>query len=226
MNYLQICNAVKEKTGVSGVAMTTVTGQTGELLRIVNWVNDALMDILGMHEDWLFFLNDFTFPLVTHQQSYTPTQANTTNFANWKTDTFRIYQTSLGFQNEYYMGFQNYDDFRNLYQFGAQRSTFQRPIVFTVDPAKNLLVGPSPDTIGYTAVGKYYKVPTEMSANTDIPIIPVEYHRAIVFRAMMFYGAYEGAPEVFNMGSSEFDKVLQRLELNQLPPVDFGPPML
>lgn len=226
MNFLSIANAVKEKCGVSGAAMASVTAQSGELLRIVNWVNDAYMDILGMYENWQFMLADFTFPTVSHQQSYTPVQAGAANFANWKTDTFRVYQTSLGFSNENYLGKQDYDDFRNLYQFGAQRTNYQRPILFAIDPAKNLLLGPAPSAAGFTVAGRYYTVPTEMAASADIPILPAEYHRAIVFRAMMFYGAYEAAGEVLQLGEIEFNKILARLELNQLPQVDLGGPML
>lgn len=226
MNFLSIANAVKEKCGVSGAAIASVTAQSGELLRIVNWVNDAYMDILGAHEDWQFMLADFSFPTVSHQQSYTPVQAGAANFANWKLDTFRIYQTSLGFSNENYLGIQGYDDFRNLYQFGAQRANYQRPILFSIDPAKNLLLGPAPSAIGFTVAGRYYTVPSEMTASADIPVMPAEYHRAIVFRAMMFYGAYEAAPEVINLGTTEFDKIFARLETNQLPQIDLGGPML
>jgi hypothetical protein len=226
VNYLALVNAVREKCGVSGAALSTVAGQSGESLKIVNYVNDAYMDIQGMYENWQFMLADFTFPTVSHQQSYTPAQAGTTNFGNWKRDTFRIYQTSLGFSNEYYMGCQDYDEFRNLYQFGAQRTNYQRPVLFSIDPAKNLLLGPSPNTTGYTVVGKYWTVPTEMAASADIPVLPTEYHRAIVFRTMMFYGAAEAASEVYGQGEEEFGKILQRLELNQLPQIDLGGPML
>jgi hypothetical protein len=226
LNYLQLVNAVREKCSANGAALTTVVSQTGEALRYVNWVNDAWMDIQGMYENWEFMRTTFSFATVSHQQSYTPTQAGTTNFANWKRDSIRIYQTSLGYPNEIWMPFQDYESFRNLYQFGAMRTSYQRPVVFSIDPAKNFLLGPGPNATGYTVGGEYYTVPLEMALDADTPSLPVEYHKAIVFRAMMFYGAYEAAGEIYTEGQSEFKTIIARAEINQLPLIDLGGPML
>jgi hypothetical protein len=226
MNYLELVNKFREKCAASGSPLSSTVSQTGESLRFCNWINDAWMDIQGAAEDWQFMRANFTFPTVLHQQSYTPAQANTTNFANWKNDSFRIYRTALGTNNEMWLPFNEYEYFRNLYQFGAMRNTYQQPVVVSIDPAKNLLLGAAPDGIGYTVTGEYFSVPVELSASTDIPSLPVEYHRAIIYRAMMFYGAYEAAGEVFQQGQSEFNKVFARLELNQLPKINLGGPML
>lgn len=229
MNYLQLSNAALEKCGISGNPLTTVAGQSKERLRLINWINDAWMDIQGAYENWMFMRASFTFPTVNGQQSYTPAQANTTNFANWKIlpeNTFRIYQTSLGFSNEIWMPRWDYAYFRDLYLFGAMRTNTSRPVVYTIDDFKNIILGPIPNAAGYTVVGDYYKVPTELALDADIPSMPVEYHRAIVFRTMMFYGAYESAPDVYNEGKEEFKKIMMRLELNQLPQIDLGGPLV
>ncbi|MFZ6757974.1 hypothetical protein ACO0K9_12265 [Undibacterium sp. Ji50W] len=226
MNYLSIVNALREKCGASGAALTTVTGLSGESLKFCNWVNDAWMDIQGMNEHWEFMRASFSFNTVAQQQAYTPLQANAVNFGNWKTDSFRLYQTALGTTNETWLPCRDYGHFRNLYQFGAMRTAYQRPVEWAASPAKAILLGAAPNAAGYTVTGEYYLAPQELQAATDVPSLPTEYHRAIVYRAMMFYGGHEAASEVFQLGQSEFDKVLARLELNQLPPVRFAEPLL
>lgn len=42
MDYLTLCQKVARESGVvAGVQPATVTSQTGRLLKIVSWVNDA-----------------------------------------------------------------------------------------------------------------------------------------------------------------------------------------
>ena len=108
---------------------------------------------------------------------------------------------------------------RDLYQFGANRTTYTRPNVMSITPGKALALGPVP-TSGYTIVGEYYAIPTELTLLTDIPRLPSQYHMAIVYRAMMFYGAFEAASEVFSLGQSEFNKMINRLESQYLPEIE------
>lgn len=223
---MQLVNNTRRKCGVSGSDLLTVAGQSGESLRFINWVNDAWIDIQGTYENWEFMRTTFIFTTVNQRQSNTPAQANTTNFANWKRNSLRIYQTSLGFNNEIWIPFHDYESFRNLYQFGAMRSNYQRPVVYSIDPAKNLLLGPGPNAAGYTVIGEYYTAPVELSLDADTPSMPAEYHKMIEYRTMMFYAEYEAAQDVYQTGKTEFDKFLQRLELNQLPPVEFGDPLV
>jgi len=39
---------------------------------------------------------------------------------------------------------------------------------------------------------------------------------------MMYYGAYEGAPEVYDRGEMEFDKNMRRLDALRLPEIRWG----
>lgn len=223
--YLQLVNATLEKCGATS-SVTAVTGNPMDTQRFCTWVNDAYMDILGMYENWQFMRTTFTFPTVTHVQAYTPTQAGATNFGNWKVDSFRIRRTAIGYGTEIWLPYEEYEAFRNLYQFGAMRTSYQQPVLFSLDPSKNILLGPAPDTISYTVEGEYYSVPTELVAASDTPVLPTQYHRAIMYRAMMFYGVFEAAGEIFQMGQSEFNRLISRLELDQLPDIDLGGPLL
>jgi hypothetical protein len=45
---------------------------------------------------------------------------------------------------------------------------------------------------------------------------------AIVYRAMMFYGGYEAASEVYQRGEQEFVKLMRRMTADRLPEVSFA----
>jgi len=129
--------------------------------------------------------------------------------------------TFTGLQSEIFMPYLEYDIWRNAYEFGALRETKTRPNVITITPNKSIGLGPFPIS-GYTVLGDYYRVPSEMSANTDTPTLPTQYHMAIVYRAMMSYGAYESAAEVYQRGEAEFNKMIRRVLADRLPEISSG----
>lgn len=114
--------------------------------------------------------------------------------------------------------------FRDLYQYGSMRTTYSRPVVVSVKPNKDLAFGPSPDR-AYFIGAEYYQKPTEFSADGDEPALPDRFHMMIVYRAMMFYGGFEAAPEVYQRGEFEFKRLMDRLTLDQLPTTVSGPPL-
>lgn len=218
MNFLAIVNRVRTNCGVSGPALTTVVGQSGESLNIINWTNEAWMDIQTQREDWEWMRKTATFPTVTGQPLYTIAQIGLTDFGAWARDTFRNYDSTVGTNSEIFMEYLDYDAWRDSYQFGALRQTQTRPLVMTIAPDKSIGLGPFPIS-GYTILGDYYSVPTEMSADTDIPALPPRFHLAIIYRAMMAYGSYENAPEVYTRGANEFDRWMKRIYANQMPEI-------
>jgi hypothetical protein len=129
--------------------------------------------------------------------------------------------TYAGLRSEIFMPYIEYDEWRDGYEFGALRQTQTRPTVITITPNKSIGVGPFPIS-GYTVLGDYYRVPTEMSANTDTPTLPTQFHMAIVYRAMMSYGAYESAAEVYQRGEAEFNRMIRRVLADRLPEISAG----
>lgn len=224
MNFLQLVQRLRQECASSGASPATVLNQTGEMNRLVTWINAAWQDIQSTHADWFFLRGAVSFNSVAAQQSYTPTQVGIANLGSYKLDSFRLYSASVGVSNEMILPFKPYDDFRNLYQFGTMRTTSMRPIFFTVDPQKNFLLGPLPDDI-YNVNGEAFTRPTDLALDADIPSLPVQYHMAIVYRAMMHYGEYEAAPEVYQHGELEFKRMMLRLEIDQIPNIGFGAPL-
>ena len=91
MNKLQLVNRMRQESGISASDLTTTVGQSGEAKRCVDWCDTAWIDLQGLRQDWLWMRATTAFQTVAGQSTYTPAQANITDFGFWTHDTFRNY---------------------------------------------------------------------------------------------------------------------------------------
>ncbi|MES2942924.1 MAG: hypothetical protein V4772_08650 [Pseudomonadota bacterium] len=222
MNFLSLVQRAASECGAANVPQS-VLGQTGEALRFVNWVNEAWNDIQSSHQDWLWLRSSTSFALTQGQAIYTPVECGISsgNFGDWDRETFRYYTTASGLPTEMFVGYMDYDKWRDIYQFGSQRDVESQPIHATITPDKSLGMGPSP-AAGYTFSADYYLAPSYMAANADIPLLPTQFHLLIVYGAMMSYAAFESAQEVYQRGEKKYKEVMQKLIVDQLPELMVG----
>jgi len=224
MNFLALCQAVREKAGISGTGPVTVIKQQGEMLRIVNWVNDAWEELQNLNENWKWMRQEFTFQTTAMTRAYPPLPI-VADHTQWHEETLRCYKTSDGVSTEQFMSDMKYGDFRDSYMFGAMSTMAGRPMIFAQrDRDKALMLGPLPDGI-YTIYGEYQQAATRMAADTDLPALggfPTEYQMAIVHLAVMKYAIFEGAGALFQSHQEEYRKILRALERDQLEDVALG----
>lgn len=207
-----------------------MTGQTGMYAKLVNWTNDAWVEIQGMHDNWNWMREPFTFETVASTGNYDPNSVTNTVTGNpmtdlryWWKDTFRCQKKSIGVQDEQWLVEWEYQVFRNTYRFNVQVNG--RPVVFAIMPNdKKVMLGQIPDDI-YQISGEYQILPVSMTANTDTPALPTHLHLAIVYKAMEYYGLYEAAPEVLSRGTTQFSRLRNQLEREQLPELYLGNPL-
>jgi|DEB19_MinimDraft_3_1074340.scaffolds.fasta_scaffold04198_2 hypothetical protein len=230
MNYLQLAQRLAVECGVAGGGPASVLGQTGMYQKLVNWTNDAWVEIQGMHDNWNWMREPFTFETVASTGDYLPaTVTNTvtstlmTDLRYWWKDTFRCQKKSIGVQDEQWLVEWEYQVFRNTYRFNVQVNG--RPVVFAIKPnGKAVMLGQIPDDV-YLISGEYQVLPTSMTADADVPAMPEHLHLAIVYKAMQFYGLFEAAPEVLSKGNTEFSRLMNQLEREQLPELYLGNPL-
>lgn len=219
--YLELAQLLRRKCRVSGSGPTALDNQTEEYNRLLSWVNEAYTAILNLHTDWRFMRTSATCTTVEGRPTYSPTtDFGLTDFGYWAMDfsngdTFRNYSTSAGARSEIFMTPCEYDFWRDTYLYGANRYAYSRPIYVAIAPDNSLACGPITAS-GYTLVGDYYRVPTEMTDAAEVPVIPSQFQMAIVYRAMMYYGISEAAPEVYDSGKEEFERIIRQMELTQL----------
>jgi len=224
MNLLQLVNQARVECGVSGPALSTAQNLSGESLRMAAWVKQAWIDIQTSKEDWLFMRNSFFFSTTSNVWQYSATAAGLSDFGNWKRDSFRCSTVGFDHKDEQLMNFMEWTTYRNLYQYANMRQTYARPVVVSIMPNKDLAFGAIPN-LAYVIDGEYYTQPVDLVADTDVPLIPSRYHMMIVYRAMMYYGGYESAPEVLSRGDFEYRRQYSRMEIDQLPTIVSGPPL-
>ena len=227
MNKLALTKRLSRDCGVNQAGPSTTLNQSGEYLRLVNWIDDAYKSIQILYSTWQFLREEFNFATVIGTASYTPAAVGLTDFAEWVSDDdqdsedFRLYLTA---PDEKYLVYMPWEMFRVAYMVGTQRTQTGRPSVYTIRPDDTVMFYPIPDQI-YTCLGEYYKVPDVMTADTDEPIFPERFHEAILYRAMMSYGAYSQEPDKYSVGDREYRRIIRGLKKSQLPQMSWGEPL-
>jgi len=213
---------------------------------MINWVNDSWNEIQLENYTWDFMRPWIQFVTTAGQDNYTwqaifadPATVNQvtglalpvgSQLLQWVKKSFRCSVTSIGYGSEQVVNHMPWDDFRNVYLYAQQRVTQNRPVIVAVAPDKSLWFGPVPDTASgpgdsYTISCEVWLAPYALSADTDTPLMPSQFHMAIVYKTMLKYAGYEAAPEVLARGNEELQKMMNALYTDQQPIIHSGPPL-
>ena len=231
--FLELCQKTVRLCHIADTGPTAVTGQTGELQDIVDYVIDAWTEIQNRHNNWRWLRRAWTLNTVADDDSYafgdvTDVDAGAviTRFGHWHADDRdnppKIFLTSSGNGGERWHIYTPWHWWNTIYAIGPQTSS--EPVHITIDPQDNIRVGPPPDGV-YTMEGEFFRSAQILAADGDIPEMPTQFHMLIVYMAMQKYGMLESAPEVVAMGNQEGRKIMRQLELNQLPKFRLARPL-
>lgn len=236
MNYLQLCQRVRQECADVGSGPTTVTGQTGLLGRIVSWVADSYTELQNRYAvcpNWRWLRHGFTVDTVADDDSYaygdvtdTTTSAAITRLSTWRIrdcdDPPNIYLTSSGVGTQTPMTYIDWDTFKYIYKRGTQNASY--PIHISEDPHQNLVIGPKPNGI-YTVTGDYLRSAQILALDADTPEMPSQFHMIIVYRAMIRYGFREISSEIIDSAREDYRVLLRQLEQHQLDQFKLAGPM-
>lgn len=209
MTFLEICKRVASKAGIAGNTPASTVNQSGEALRIVNWVQDAYCEIQDKNPDWWFMRLPFTFLCTVGQSAYP--KATVTDLANWKDNDVRCYLTTT--DDEQWLSYRPWDEFRLTRLMGSSRTVAGRPQDFTVSPDRDMVLWPIPDA-AYTIGGEYYQSAKLFVNDTDVPRFD-RFHMAIVYKALEYYGAYSSEPSVYSDAQRNYERLLDKLEAEE-----------
>lgn len=231
--FLQLVNQVRSEAGIGGgTDLTTLqSGLSAESTRVKAWVVNECKRIESQRNDWQWLRHSGVLTLTANQAQYTVAQCGAAStpiftaaqFANWKKDSFRVY-SDAAFADEMLTVFMPWDTYRNVYQYASMRSTYSRPVAFSIGPDKSLWFGTGPDA-AWKVVYEYYQQPTALSADADVPALPIQYHDLIVFRALRAYGVFMSAQEVVDRAQQQINEIQPQLMGDQLPIMMSGPPL-
>ncbi len=241
MNFVELCDKTRRQCGIAGANVpgtltpATTQDQTGEMLRIVEWVREAYREICAAKNSWEFLRSDFSLNTIASQEAYLPTACNDENlnaligsvtvgnFGRWDLDTFRIYLQSDGIATRQFLWWIGYDWFRNLYDLRPISPT--RPVRFTIRSDKAIMLGPTPDNV-YIVEGKYWRQAPDLEQDTDTPLFPVRFHDAIVYLAARYYAGYQEDGGAYSDFNTKYQQFYGRLLLDQLPMMETPSPLV
>lgn len=214
-----------------GTTISTVSGQTGRTLVLVGHVQDAWRDIQLHSDDWLWMQAEFSGQTVASTQRYAGAAFSLTRFADWRFDRdygqdsgVTCYLTATGVNDERPLYYLPWDEFYRLRLRGAAGARTGYPVEFTVDPARNLVLYPTPDA-AYTVRGQYRKTPQELSADADVPELPVRWHDMIWLKALLAFGTFEETMAQLQVWDRRYAMMLSDLMRDQLPRMELGGPL-
>jgi hypothetical protein len=104
---------------------------------------------------------------------------------------------------------------------GSRRLVTARPLDITIGPDKSLYLGFTPNDV-YVVSAEYYRKAQRLVEDTNIPLMPEDYHMLIVYEAMIKYGYFNVAQEQVAAAERERKRLKHRLECDQLPHMMMG----
>ena len=233
--FLELCQDTARECGVAqgGTYPTAVTSQTGILNKIVHWVADSWEEIQGRPVEWRWMRVGFSFNTVATQAEYSYTAATDdetaltiARFRRWRVDDpddpAKCYLTSGGVNNEYWLSWLPWNHFKSIYRIGSQNDG--PPTHITIDPQNRIVLGPTPNDI-YTVTGDYERGLQTLSDNTDTPDMPADFHKILVYEAMIKYGYDQSSAELVNRGANYSNILLRQLEADQSEMITLPDPL-
>lgn len=216
MNYLQLAQAVKRESGLSGSGPTSVSGAQGDDARIFNWVNWACRDVTLAREDWRWRRGAATLAS-TSNMANAAADFGLTDFASWK-DSAGLYKPSAyrvadGAGSEHELQWMTYDLFRKNFFIGTPATGGAQ--YWSISPSDEFLVGPAPDSPHFVRAD-YIKDYADLVNGTDTPAVPARFHMIIVWRALMEYGGYDAASEVYQRAEKNYSLLWTSMVQSQL----------
>jgi len=210
MTFLELCKALHLEAGMAGAGPASVTGQTGILKKVVDWVARAYLEIQTEEERWRWLWRETTFQTVPGQREYNPfTDFQLSTFNRWEQGSFYVQRpTAL---QRFPVFFIEWETFRN-YTATVPNGLF---LHYTFKPDHTLKLDSVPQD-SETVEFEYWRVPFEFVNNTDVPAFPAHHHKIILYKALMYYGADEEAPVIYQDAERNYLRYLERLRHSEL----------
>lgn len=229
-SFLQLVGDLFREVGASGAPPTTTVNQTGEALRLVNYVHDAELEIQNLWVDWKWLRKT----LVAFTGTGNPTGIFTTqngaisafplDLAEWDYKTFQLLPPG----NTFYQQLPTFE-WQEVRSEIFDNTDTQQPWRCIVMPDNTLRFDLTPDQ-SYQCSFEYRSVPYDLKVDADVSNIPARFaNRLIVEWARMKYGGFENAAEqvstarqqiygvVDDQGIQQVVGLLGQLENDQLP---------
>lgn len=232
-NYLTLCQDVARESGTfSNVGdPLTVVNQTGRLLRLTHWVNDAWGEIQREQPRWRWMMAEVTGDTVVGVTGYSGAALGVSDrFLRWEPyevgeeSEVSAWDADIGRSDEGFLRFYPWQEFRRMFQSGEQATRTGKPVACSIAPNGELTVYPIPDK-AYKLRCQYCKTAQALAVDADTPEMPEDFHDAIKWKALVYLGMFDEATTQISMWQSKYARVMEHLRNAQLPHIQHGGPL-
>jgi hypothetical protein len=226
VNYLALVNRTKLESGRSGGDLATVVGATGDNRLLCSLVAESWLKVQRISQEWAWMRSSVLASITASQITQDPAVDMTIqpddmvpvlDFRAFFPETEDYQMTLLDPATpagESVLVFLEYPDFRARYIVGVHEEG--RPRFWSISPDNKLMLGPTPDMV-YHVRFDYRTTQTTLAVDADTPDMPVDFHMAIVWGALMSLAAYDNSPEVYTRSRAEYREVIAYLHQDQGP---------
>lgn len=206
MNFLEICREAHDLSGLQGYLASASVVTTGTVdAYLVKAVQKTWVEIQNFRKDFDFNRSSASLTLTTSTETYTPTTilGSANALTEWKIDSF-IYNDSR-------LKYIHYDNW-------IARETPQaaEPGYFSVRLSDNALLFDPVDQ-SYPIEVHYYRGLQSLSSNTDTPNLPNQFHKLIVYGAVVEMASYLGEVNLYNRYASLYSQMMGQLLRTEVP---------
>lgn len=208
MNFKTLVEKVNLHVGLQGVvASVEATDYTAYLSEAVR---SSWSDLQNQREDFKFMWEEVTFNTNVGVHEYSNSSimtnaGNTFGVAKWKKgsiykDEEKLTEIDWNYYREYESEILSEDS--NIYVIKEYRDAG--------------LILPTP-TVSASIQAEFYRTPQILDKNTDIPLLPEEFHYLIVWKALEDVASYLGNPSIYERHSYKADILENKLMRSQVP---------
>lgn len=209
MTFLELCQRVRQESGISGSGPITVVNQQAILAKVVEWVKQADLDIQRLQPDWSFLWRMGSAALQADVRQYSTLDLGLVNVNQIK----RIAIDGQPLKEL------SWELFRNRGFLTATDK--QRPTAYTFRPDGLMQVFPVPDS-AYTLDVEYSVLPVPLMDDNDVSAIPERFHDVIMHKALMYYASHEEDGSLLQVATMRYDNALAELSSACLPRMSFS----
>lgn len=203
--------------------IATAQNRTDRVGRFAAWVRDAWFDLQRERQDWLWMRREFDAPVIPGFAAQSAGGMGIVRFGGWRLraddgrtslvlhDHIRGHRTPLPILD--WPAFRQVDSHPD--------AAHQRPQWASVAPDGSLTLSPIPDE-AYRLTGWYRLSPQTLTADTDIPEMPDEFHEAIQWRALQRMALFDEDIEMMQVYRQRAASIVIDIERSQLPQVFMG----
>lgn len=201
-DYLGLVNDVCGRVNETQLTTSNFANAAGFYSTAKEAINSSIRDMNQQTFQWPFNHTDYDETLVAGTSRYAY-QADT-KYVDM--DTFRIRRDATFGNKTIKLVFMDYDEYVERYidaEYDTATSIRNTPRIVTRAPNQEYVIYPVPDQ-AYTLSYEYYALPTDLSANTDVPSLPVAFRHVIVDGAMYYVYHFRGDTETADRLQAKF----------------------